>query len=83
MEKTKITNLNNNIMKTKYEINAVANEKTKTFDIFKTWSDGEKVIYRTTELTDQEFNDMEYNTSSDWQNFLNTNQNYYRIDGIK
>ena len=70
-------------MKAKYEINAVANEKTKTFDIIKTWNDGTKVIYRTTELTDQEFKDMEYNTSNDWQNFLNTNQNYYLIDGVK
>ena len=70
-------------MKAKYEINAVANEKTKTFDIVKTWNDGTKVIYRTTALTDQEFKDMEYNTSSDWQNFLNTNQNYYLVDGTK
>lgn len=66
-------------MKTNYSINAVANEKTKTFDIIKTWSDGTKVIYRTTELTDQEFEDMEYNTSSDWQNFLNTSQSYFEV----
>jgi hypothetical protein len=66
-------------MKTIYSINAVANEKTKTFDIIKTWSDGTKVIYRTTELTDQEFEDMEYNTSSDWQNFLNTSQSYFEV----
>ena len=70
-------------MKAKYTINAVANEKTKTFDIVKTWNDGTKVIYRTTELPDQEFEELEHNTPNDWQSFLNTNQNYYLIDGIK
>ena len=66
-------------MKTNYSINAVANKKTKTFDIIKTWNDGTKVIYRTTELTDQEFEDMEYNTEKDWQNFLNTSQSYFEV----
>ena len=70
-------------MKTKYEINAVANEKTKTFDIVKTWFDGTKTVYRTGELTAQEFDDNEYNTAKDWQNYLNTSQSYYVIDGIK
>lgn len=70
-------------MKTNYSINAVANEKEQTYDIVKTWSDGVEVIYRTTELTYQEFEDMEYNTSNDWQNFLNTNQNYSLVDGTK
>ena len=66
-------------MKTNYLINAVSNEKTKTFDIIKTWNDGTKVIYRTTELSDQEFEDMEYNTPGDWQNFLNTSQDYFEV----
>lgn len=66
-------------MKTNYSISAVANEKTKTFDIIKTWNDGSKVIYRTTELTEQEFKDMEYNTSNDWQNFLKTDQSYFEV----
>ena len=70
-------------MRTIYSINAVANEKTKTFDIIKVWNDGTKVIYRTTELTDQEFKDMEYNTTNDWQNFLNTSQDYYLVEDIK
>jgi hypothetical protein len=64
-------------MKTK--ITATANEKTKTYDITKTWSDGTSVTYRTAELTDQEFEDLEYNTSSDWQSFLETNMEYYLI----
>jgi hypothetical protein len=64
-------------MKTK--ITATASEKTKTYDITKTWSDGTSVTYRTAELTDQEFEDLEYNTSIDWQNFLETNMEYYLI----
>ena len=65
-------------MKT-YSITAKANKKTKTFDIIKTWNDGAKVIYRTTELTDQEFEDMEYNTENDWKNFLKTDQSYFEV----
>jgi hypothetical protein len=64
-------------------ITATANEKTKTYDITKTWSDGTSVTYRTAELTDQEFDDLEYNTSSDWQNFLETNLEYYLIKEVK
>ena len=63
----------------KTTITATANEKTKTYNITKTWSDGTSVTYRTAELTDQEFDDMEYNTSSDWQSFLETNLEYYLV----
>ena len=65
-------------MKT-YSITAKANKKTKTFDIIKTWNDGAKVIYRTAQLPAQEFENMEYNTPNDWQNFLNTDQSYYEV----
>jgi hypothetical protein len=67
----------------KTTITATANEKTKTYDITKTWSDGTSVTYRTAELTDQEFEDFEYNTSSDWQSFLETNLEYYLIEEVK
>jgi hypothetical protein len=63
----------------KTTITATANEKTKTYDITKTWSDGTSVTYRTAELTSEEFKDFEYNTSSDWQSFLETNLEYYLI----
>ena len=66
-------------MKAKIEINAVGNEVAKTYDIIKTSNDGGKTIYRTTELSEQEFEDMEYNTPNDWQNFLNTSQDYYLV----
>ena len=64
-------------------ITATANEKTKTYDITKTWSDGTSVTYRTAELTDLEFEDFEYNTSSDWQSFLETNLEYYLIKEVE
>jgi hypothetical protein len=67
----------------KTTITATANEKTKTYDITKTWSDGTSVTYRTAELTDQEFDDLEYNTSSDWQSFLETNLEYYLVKEVK
>jgi len=67
----------------KVTITATANKKTKTFDIIKTWNDGTKVIYRTTELTDQEFEDLGYNTSSDWQNFLETDLEYYLVKEVE
>ena len=67
----------------KTTITATANEKTKTYDITKTWSDGTSVTYRTAELTDKEFEDFEYNTTSDWQNFLETNLEYYLIEEVK
>ena len=67
----------------KTTITATANEKTKTYDITKTWSDGTSVTYRTAELTDQEFEDFEYNTSSDWQSFLETNLEYYLVKEVK
>lgn len=67
----------------KTTITATANEKTKTYDIVKTWSDRTSVTYRTAELTDQEFEDFEYNTSSDWQSFLETNLEYYLIEEVK
>lgn len=65
----------------KTTITALGNERTKTYDIVKTWNDGTKVIYRTTELTDQEFEDFEYNTENDWKDFLKTSQDYF-VNGL-
>lgn len=64
-------------------ITATANEKTKTYNITKTWSDGTSVTYRTAELTSEEFEDLGYNTSSDWQNFLETNLEYYLVKEVE
>jgi hypothetical protein len=67
----------------KTTITATANEKTRSYDITKTWSDGTSVTYRTAELTSEEFEDFEYNTSSDWQSFLETNMEYYLVKEVK
>lgn len=67
-------------MKTKdYSITATANEETKTFDITKTWNDGTVTTYRTSELSEEEFEDLDYNTESDWEDFLRTDQSYYVV----
>lgn len=66
-------------MKNLATITAKANEKTKTFDIVKVWSDGTFITYRTIKIAKQEFENMKYNTVNDWQNFLNTSKSYYRV----
>jgi hypothetical protein len=66
----------------KTTITAKGNERTKTYDIVKTWNDGTKTVYRTTELTYQEFEDLEYNTENDWKDFLKTSQDYYLVEEI-
>ena len=66
----------------KTTITAKGNERTKTYDIVKTWDDGTKTVYRTTELTYQEFEDFEYNTENDWKDFLKTSQDYYLVEEI-
>ena len=67
----------------KTTVTALGNERTKTYDIVKTWNDGTKTVYRTTELTYQEFEDFEYNTENDWKDFLKTSQDYYVVEEIK
>jgi hypothetical protein len=66
----------------KTTITAKGNERTKTYDIVKTWDDGTKTVYRTTKLTYQEFEDFEYNTENDWKDFLKTSQDYYLVEEI-
>lgn len=67
-------------MKTKgYSITATANEETKTFDITKTWNDGTVTTYRTSELLEEEFEDMDYFTENDWEYFLRIDQSYYVV----
>lgn len=67
-------------MKTKdYSITARANESAKTYDITKTWNDGTVTTYRTDELSEEEFEDLDYNTEGDWEDFLRTDQSYYVV----
>lgn len=71
------------IMKTKFTITATGNEKSMTYDIVKLWDDGEIITYRTCELSPEEYEELEYNTASDWINFLNTSQSYYIVSTLK
>lgn len=66
-------------MARKFTISAVGNEKTKTFDIVKLWNDGTTITYRTSELSQPEFEEMEYNTEEDWIDFLKTSGSYYEV----
>ena len=52
-----------------------SNKKRRYFTINK---DGIK--YRTFALSQEEFNELEYNTSEYWQNFLKTSNNYIKIN---
>jgi hypothetical protein len=56
------------------EIEIKANEKELTFDIT---VDGE-TTYRTNEMTQEEFNENEFNTANDWAQFLKSDD-YYKI----
>ena len=70
-------------MKYKFTLTALGNEKTRTFDIVKLWNDGVIINYSTIELSPEECEEMEYNTASDWVNFLNTSQSYYVVSTLK
>lgn len=70
-------------MARKFTITALGDEKTKTFDIVKLWDDGVVINYCTNELSPEEYEEMEYNTSKDWANFLNTSQSYYVVSTLK
>lgn len=66
-------------MARKFTITAMGDEKTKTFDIVKLWNDGTVTTYRTSELSEEEFEELDYNTESDWEDFLRTDQSYYVV----
>ena len=57
------------------EITATSSQKRRTFTI----RTGEGLKYRTNRMTKEEFYENEFNTSDDWQDFLNKSQNYYLV----
>ena len=63
----------------KENIKVTANHKDQTFTIRKTGERGYKVKYRTIRLPKDEFNSNLYNTESDWQSFLNSSPDYYKV----
>jgi hypothetical protein len=56
------------------ELIVSSNEAARTFTIYK---DDER--YRTNKMTKQEFNENLYNTGKDWQNYLITSNDYYKV----
>ena len=60
------------------EIKVTPNYSKRTFTIRKTYSDGQKVKYRTIPFSQQEFDSELMNTEHDWKNFLRSND-YYRV----
>ena len=65
-------------MTTSREITATANQSARTFTIRISYPDGTKMKYRTIQLDKNEFNSCEYNTESDWNEFLKSSD-YYKI----
>lgn len=63
----------------KETIKATANHKAQTFTIRKIGERGYRAKYRTTRLPKDEFNSNLYNTESDWQSFLNSSPDYYKV----
>ena len=63
---------------TKETIKATPNYSKRTFTL-RCYSDGIFYAkYRTTQMTQDEFDTEEYNTDNDWQQFLKTD-GYYKV----
>ena len=61
------------------QIKVKANEKDLTFDITVDGDTDLPTTYRTIPFSQEEFNSMEFDTANDWQNFLNSTQDYFKI----
>lgn len=57
---------------------ATANQSKRTFTLRIRYFDGSQSKYRTLPMSKQDFNNCLYNSSSDWQNFLNYGA-YYKV----
>jgi len=53
-------------------IKAIPNYSKRTFTIKVSYPNNEKVTYRTFPVSKKEFQDMEFNTEKDWDNYLNS-----------
>ena len=60
------------------EIKVTPNYSKRTFTIRKTYSDGQKVKYRTIPFSQQEFDSELMSTENDWNYFLRGND-YYKV----
>ena len=60
-------------------ITVASNQSSRTFTIRKKYSDGSSVKYRTTKMSQEDFDSEERNTENDWRYFLNNSGDYYKI----
>lgn len=51
-------------------LNVTPNENEKTFTLEFMYEDGSNIIYKTTEMSEEEFEEAELNTENDWKAFL-------------
>lgn len=58
----------------KTQIKVTANQSKRTFTIRTEYGK-----YRTIQFSQPEFDSMEYNTESDWKQFLNSTSDYYKV----
>jgi len=65
-------------MRKQEQIKVTPNHSKRTFTIRKTYSDGQKVKYRTIQFNQQEFDSELMNTENDWRHFLKSND-YYKV----
>jgi hypothetical protein len=56
------------------ELIVSSNEQKRTFTIYK-----DDTKYTTNKMTKQEFNENIHNTGRDWQNYLLTSNDYYKV----
>ena len=62
----------------KETLSVTSNKSARTFTIRRTYSDGSMVKYRTTPMSQEEFDIETQNTENDWKQFLNTD-GYYKV----
>ena len=61
-------------------IEATANQSKRYFTLRIKESTGETVTkYRTIAYPKEEFEEMEFNTNQDWNDYLKTSQSYFKI----
>tara|TARA_R110000744_G_scaffold330763_1_gene436228 strand:- start:37 stop:309 length:273 start_codon:yes stop_codon:yes gene_type:complete len=66
------------MIQTKETIKATPNYSKRTFTL-RCYINGTLYVkYRTTEMSEEEFNSCEYNTNNDWQQYLTTDD-YYKV----
>ena len=66
------------ISKAKRTLKVTSNQSKRTFTLRFTYKDGTKKKYRTLPMSKYEFENCEYNTENDWNQFLKSDD-YYEV----